>query len=148
MFDPKKTIIDPSKSPTCINYGCNNPVHWSRKRNNGSCVTRHECRKCHDGGRNRPGVTQFKKNYCENEDGRLGFTCNATIQNSCQLDIDHIDGNRWNNIPENCQTLCKNCHCLKTKINGDHSKNSQKTPLEILSNQYNGPLDKFMNGEL
>ena len=32
----------------------------------------------------------------------------------CQLDIDHIDGNRENNDIINLQTLCANCHRLKT----------------------------------
>jgi 5-methylcytosine-specific restriction endonuclease McrA len=28
--------------------------------------------------------------------------------------VDHIDGNHSNNDPANLQTLCKNCHSLKT----------------------------------
>jgi len=36
-----------------------------------------------------------------------------------QLDVDHIDGDRWNNNPSNLQTLCANCHRLKTHLNGD-----------------------------
>ena len=142
----KKRVYDSSKLPTCMNYGCNNTVHWQNKNNDRSFIIRHECQKCHKGGSNRPGIKQFKKDYCENIDGRLGFICDSTIQHPCQLDVDHKDGNRWNNIPENGQTLCKNCHCLKTKMNGDHSKNSQKIPLETFSNQYDGPLEKFMNG--
>jgi len=31
-----------------------------------------------------------------------------------QLDVDHIDGNHKNNQPSNLQTLCANCHRLKT----------------------------------
>jgi len=31
-----------------------------------------------------------------------------------QLDVDHIDGDHRNNDPANLQTLCKNCHVLKT----------------------------------
>lgn len=27
-----------------------------------------------------------------------------------KLDVHHADGNRWNNSPENLQTLCHNCH--------------------------------------
>ena len=34
--------------------------------------------------------------------------------------LDHIDGNHYNNVPDNIQTLCKNCHSYKTKINGDN----------------------------
>jgi 5-methylcytosine-specific restriction endonuclease McrA len=36
-----------------------------------------------------------------------------------QLDVDHIDGDRWNNDPSNLQTLCANCHRLKTHLSGD-----------------------------
>lgn len=37
-----------------------------------------------------------------------------------QLDLDHIDGNKLNNSEENLQTLCANCHRLKTILNRDH----------------------------
>jgi 5-methylcytosine-specific restriction endonuclease McrA len=37
-----------------------------------------------------------------------------------QLDIDHIDGNHNNNSPDNLQTLCANCHRLKTHLSKDH----------------------------
>ena len=33
-----------------------------------------------------------------------------------QLDVDHIDGNKGNNEPSNLQTLCANCHRLKTHL--------------------------------
>jgi 5-methylcytosine-specific restriction endonuclease McrA len=38
----------------------------------------------------------------------------------CQLDVDHIDGNRTNSKSSNLQTLCANCHRLKTHMNKDH----------------------------
>ena len=37
-----------------------------------------------------------------------------------QLDIDHIDGNHSNNDESNLQTLCANCHRLKTHLNRDY----------------------------
>ena len=39
---------------------------------------------------------------------------------SCMLDMDHIDGDHYHNVEENIQTLCKNCHSYKTKMNGDN----------------------------
>jgi len=59
-----------------------------------------------------------RKSYCENNDGSrgLGFTCTATIVWSGQLDVDHIDENPSNNHPLNLQTLCKNCHAVKTNL--------------------------------
>ncbi len=37
-----------------------------------------------------------------------------------QLDVDHIDGNHNNNVFENLQILCANCHRLKTHNSKDH----------------------------
>jgi 5-methylcytosine-specific restriction endonuclease McrA len=52
-----------------------------------------------------------KKDACE--------LCNFKPVHSSQLDVDHIDGNRKNNDPSNLQTLCSNCHRLKTYLNRD-----------------------------
>jgi 5-methylcytosine-specific restriction endonuclease McrA len=46
--------------------------------------------------------------------------CGFVPEDLCQLDVDHIDGNRKNNDPSNLQTLCANCHRLKTKRNKDY----------------------------
>lgn len=40
--------------------------------------------------------------------------CGFVPEHPCQLDVDHIDGNNGNNDPSNYQTLCANCHRLKT----------------------------------
>jgi 5-methylcytosine-specific restriction endonuclease McrA len=40
--------------------------------------------------------------------------CGFVPEHMCQLDVDHIDGNHHNNDPNNLQTLCANCHRLKT----------------------------------
>ena len=66
-----------------------------------------------------PIYRKYRKDYCENIDGRLGFKCDYKIQWEGQLDVDHIDGNHNNNEESNLQTLCKNCHALKTNINED-----------------------------
>ena len=54
---------------------------------------------------------QHKKDYCE--------LCGFIAVHSSQLDVDHIDGKRDNNDPINLQTLCANCHRLKTWQNKD-----------------------------
>ena len=46
--------------------------------------------------------------------------CGFIAIHACQLDVDHIDGDRDNNDPNNLQTLCANCHRLKTHVNKDH----------------------------
>jgi HNH endonuclease len=53
----------------------------------------------------------FKKDSCEK--------CGFIPEHPCQLDVDHIDGNNANNDPKNLQTLCANCHRLKTYQNRD-----------------------------
>tara|TARA_Y100000310_G_scaffold268895_1_gene281788 strand:+ start:1055 stop:1579 length:525 start_codon:yes stop_codon:yes gene_type:complete len=59
---------------------------------------------------------KYRKKYCENIDGRLGYVCDAIIIDyEYQLEVDHIDENHNNNDPDNLQTLCANDHRLKTK---------------------------------
>jgi 5-methylcytosine-specific restriction endonuclease McrA len=45
--------------------------------------------------------------------------CGFVPVHMCQLDVDHIDGNHANNDPLNLQTLCANCHRLKTQLQRD-----------------------------
>lgn len=55
---------------------------------------------------------QFKKTRCE----RCGFL----PEHVSQLDVDHKNGNHFDDSPENLQTLCANCHRLKTATSGDY----------------------------
>lgn len=59
----------------------------------------------------RTSYRRFKKNQCE--------SCGFVAIDPCQLDVDHIDGINTNDDPNNLQTLCANCHRLKTKLNRD-----------------------------
>jgi len=47
--------------------------------------------------------------------------CGSTI-----LEIDHIDGNHQNNVIENLQVLCPNCHALTPKYRNWHNKGNKK----------------------
>ena len=68
---------------------------------------------------------KYKKDKCEK--------CGFVAVHSCQLDVDHIDGNPKNNELSNLQTLCANCHRLKTFLNKDGSyKNGYLPPRETL----------------
>lgn len=53
----------------------------------------------------------FKRDCCE--------VCGFVPKHSCQLDVDHINGNHKDNREENLQTLCANCHRLKSLENAD-----------------------------
>lgn len=59
-----------------------------------------------------------KKPYLRFRDSCCSF-CGFVPVHMCQLDVDHIDGNHHNNDPENLQTLCANCHRLKTYLHKD-----------------------------
>jgi len=71
---------------------------------------------------------QYRRDYCENIDGRLGYMCttNTSIWTGV-LDVDHIDGNPSNNTEKNLQTLCKCCHAYKTNIYKDYATDGRKT---------------------
>ena len=58
-----------------------------------------------------PGYTAAKKGFCE--------ACGFVAQHPVQLDVDHIDGDHTNDDPSNWQTLCANCHRLKTYLAGE-----------------------------
>lgn len=83
---------------------------------------------------------RYRKIYCENQDGRLGFKCTSVLPTQEQIDaaglawkpiqfleVDHIDGNHTNNDPANLQTLCKCCHMIKSAQVGDHLTPGRKT---------------------
>lgn len=53
----------------------------------------------------------FKKDSCEE--------CGFVPIHKIQLDVDHIDGDHHNHDESNLQTLCANCHRLKTYVNQD-----------------------------
>jgi len=64
---------------------------------------------------------QYRKDFCENVDGRLGYVCTSTIvAPNWQLEVDHMDGDNGNNVPENLQTLCPCCHRYKTMLNEEN----------------------------
>ncbi len=78
-------------------------------KTNGQQIYRAHCSGCHKIATNKGYAKKVKCDYC-------GFTA----INRCQLDIDHIDGDHDNNDLSNFQTLCANCHRLKTLINKDY----------------------------
>lgn len=84
---------------------CGNVQSTEGTNKHGEKIYRLLCNRCHREGR------RTKKSYCEN--------CGFVALHKCQLDVDHIDGNKMNHTEENLQTLCANCHRLKTHANKD-----------------------------
>lgn len=95
---------------------CDNPARSTKKNKDGSPRFSKYCRK-HERihyEKNKE-YKAHKKDSCE--------ICGFIPINSCQLDVDHIDNNHHNNNLSNLQTLCANCHRLKTFMNGDFISN-------------------------
>lgn len=88
--------------------GCGYPAASKGINAKGEQVFRSNCHQC------RKSARAHKKDSCE----RCGFI----PEDKVQLDVDHIDGDRSNNDLSNLQTLCANCHRLKTKQNKDFRK--------------------------
>ena len=113
--------------PTCINEGCKNIVairHWSAQ---GDPSLKTECSRCAESRRKNKkidNITFHKKNYCENENGILGFICpmDKDRYNEFPTSIyhmDHLDGNHHNNSLNNVKTFCSICHTRKGEESGD-----------------------------
>ena len=123
--------------PTCINKHCGRPVMF----NHLSGKPRPHCSACQTarwktgGARvltkkelkenpNRKQPVAFHQWKCSNTDGHLNWKCPTTgrLPKHMRLptDLDHIDGNGWNNTSKNVEELCKTCHNLKGKVTGDN----------------------------
>lgn len=102
----------PSVRGTCVTECCSNP-----QQHKGNGLYRAHCAQCHreryglPRSGNRRKYRKYMKDICE----RCGFV----PEHRCQLDVDHINGDHSDNREENLQTLCANCHRLKTYLNKD-----------------------------
>jgi 5-methylcytosine-specific restriction endonuclease McrA len=87
-----------------IGYRCAVKLAQNRKTSQAKITTEMQ-EKYRD--KHRPWV-QYKKMYCEK--------CGFVPLDSCVLDVDHINGREIEDPhhPSNLQTLCANCHRLKT----------------------------------
>jgi hypothetical protein len=91
------------------NCHCGKPVRSKGRGQGGFQIWDKLCATCRCGG-----YRKHKKDTCEH--------CGFKAIHRVQLDVDHIDGDRTNNDESNLQTLCANCHRLKTHLSEDHLK--------------------------
>lgn len=96
---PEKKNKKGNRCSVCKIYSVRN----MGKKKNGTERYGNKCDNCHQ-----RKYSLEKKMYCEN--------CGFKALHRAQLDVDHIDENHKNNSPENLQTLCPNCHRLKSLI--------------------------------
>ena len=103
----------PNMRPTCKTEGCYNPCKNNGHTKSGNKKYKALCPGCCKRKYSQGRLGGYVKNTCCEH-------CGFVALHRCQLDIDHIDGNHNNNDPSNLQTLCSNCHRLKTWINKDY----------------------------
>lgn len=103
--------------PLCLECNKNLRAFSGLPRADGTKYLIDKCRGCERFKKHGMGYKRHKKDKCEMPE------CGFVAKHPCQLDVDHIDGNRENNDISNLQTLCSNCHRLKTRLTKqDHSK--------------------------
>jgi len=135
VFNDGSDAVNPrrwndSDNPLCVIPGCNNVARNQGKDNGGF---RLECAKhLNMSGKDSYKNYKYVVPYCENIDGRLGFTCTTVIQDSVMLGVDHIDENRNNNNASNWQTLCACCDRVKTNIIGKKVKSGKLSVPDML----------------
>lgn len=120
-----KAQIDLNR-PLCIKCNRCLAAKSGKVKPDGSRYYTKKCRGCSDEniygvrhtfrkhGKFRRPYLAHRKTFCEE--------CRFIAVHPGQLDIDHMDGNHFNNDITNLRILCANCHRLKTFTNGDHKK--------------------------
>lgn len=113
----KETIIAFERpQPKCKK--CDNLAHFARKSKLGFSVWHPYCKNCIKENKKKYKYKSKPKEYRKYLKSVCEF-CGFKPIHTCQLDIDHKDCNKKNNSPSNLQTLCANCHRLKTQLNKD-----------------------------
>jgi len=89
----------------CLVDGCNNVQEkWDKIRSGDRKQTYRLICTTH-----RRLPAKFKRERCENISCKWSGEFGSYI-----LEVDHIDGNRKNNVATNFQTICGICHLIKT----------------------------------
>ena len=121
---------------------CKNCGNEIPKRNvycNNTCQAEYQNNKLINewlGGKNsiRKGGTsipQWMRNFLLEEADHQCSECGWSKENpftgTIPLDIDHIDGDAYNNLKENLRVLCPNCHSLKKTFKNTGRRKGTRT---------------------
>lgn len=90
-----------------------------------------------------------KKTFCENITGSpMWGTCKQKKYHASELQMDHKDGNPFNNDPSNLWTICSNCHQRKTDYMGDRltpGRGGSVLTSSMVAKQKNELIELFTN---
>lgn len=128
------TYIKKDNHPICINYNCEKYVemqtgHKSPKSQCGHCAKASRKLLYENKFEFAKDVIPFKTGICSNVDCPVDL---KKIKEHCMFfvtELDHIDGNPWNNIPDNVQELCAICHKDKSIKCGDLNSYKRNNPI-------------------
>jgi len=122
----------------CLNCGIEfefSPNHSKGKYCSNTCQhefqSKERTRQWLEEGRDwKQGSPEWARRYLQEQRGEGCEICGITEWNGKEivLEMDHIDGNHKNNVPENLRMICPNCHSqtdtykAKNKGNGRESR--------------------------
>jgi endogenous inhibitor of DNA gyrase (YacG/DUF329 family) len=103
-----------------LNYVCLHCKEEVSKRNTAGLFCSNRCQKLHEGDlklknwiENNERIGKWLvKRYLSEMHGNKCSCCNLStwMEKDITLEIDHVDGNAYNNRPDNLRLLCPNCH--------------------------------------
>ena len=81
-------------------------------------------------------IPQWMRNYLLTESNHKCSECDwgekNPYTNKTPLDVDHIDGDAYNNVKGNLRVLCPNCHSLKKTFKNTGNRKSTRNYRNLL----------------